>query len=336
MADTGPVLAPSIYSGATPNNVTPAAPAYYGPSSGNNNNGGFSISDIPLNFGGKGSSFADITGKINNFGSSIGFAPGTVTYGSSFGPSLPGAVEAFGPGMAGSTPVAGSLGTSATLSGVAGAAGLGALAGGFLGKIGGNATGGSIGGGAGAAIGMAVGGPPGAIIGGLLGGIGGGFFGGKKPGVVAAEFAGWTSENPGLDRLGYGSKRGDVNQAKSLSYEFNNYLTTTTKQLGLKFKPMEVRGGYNSIYGGSGGTYINIGGKLYSFDGNDAAGKRTAFNDAILDMSTQSGLDTAVIKAFLDKGGGAGMATTPKLAPATVGEPTQFQKFLKDYNASIR
>lgn len=94
-----------------------------------------------------------ITNSINGFGANIGFG-------------------GFGPGM--------SSFTSATLTSVLGAAGLGFAGGGLLASLmGGNQLTGGIGGGLGAGIGMIAGGPLGALIGGGLGSVVGGLFGGS-------------------------------------------------------------------------------------------------------------------------------------------------------------
>lgn len=77
--------------------------------------------------------------------------------------------------------------TSASLSSVLGAGGLGFMGGSLLASlIGLNSTGGGIGGGLGAGAGLAIGGPVGAIIGGLAGTVLGGLFGGSKPTNAAA------------------------------------------------------------------------------------------------------------------------------------------------------
>lgn len=100
---------------------------------------------------------------------------GAANFGTGAGQSV---VGAMGPMQPAAT--AGQL-TSASLSGILGASGMGFFGGGIVSKmLGGNETVGSFAGGAGAGIGMAVGGPVGAVAGGLLGGLAGGLFGGKK------------------------------------------------------------------------------------------------------------------------------------------------------------
>ena len=134
-----------------------------------------------------------VLSSVNTFGASIGFGglaavPGGLGLGSGAGGAAFGAGVAAVPGGLSNAAVSGvgSI-TSASLSSVLGAVGLGALAGGLIGNFfgGQGGLGGTLGGGAGAGIGLAVGGPVGGIIGGLLGSVGGGFigslFGGGSP-----------------------------------------------------------------------------------------------------------------------------------------------------------
>ncbi len=84
-------------------------------------------------------------------------------------------------GQAAALSNSGALGSTASLSGILGAAGLGFAGGSLLASLtGGNPTGGGIGGGLGAGAGFLIGGPIGAVIGGAAGGLLGGMFGGKK------------------------------------------------------------------------------------------------------------------------------------------------------------
>lgn len=244
---------------------------------------------------------------LNNVGTSLGFAPGTVTYGTAFGPSLPGAAQAFGPSLPSTaTAVPGSLGTTSTLSSSLGAAGLGALAGNFLGRIGGNATGGSIGGGLGAGIGMAVGGPPGAVIGGLLGGIGGGFFGGKKPATSASEFLGGTGVNADgtLSGVSFGAKNAGQYEGynQSLSQEFSNYLSKAKGVLGVDFTGTTVRGGVNTRHSPSGQAgYLMVDNKTYGFDPNDPNSRQQAIGQAVADIARQSGASDEQIQQMANQ-----------------------------------
>jgi hypothetical protein len=148
--------------------------------------GGFSFSNLPIsNFtGGSSGPFSGLTSGINNFGTGLGFAPGTLSY--TTAGALPWQVAGgvANPAMAGVSGVGATSGslTGATLGSTLGAASLGAGFGGLLaGMTGGNTTGGTIGGGIGAAVGNMIAPGIGGIVGGLLGGIGGGMFGGGKP-----------------------------------------------------------------------------------------------------------------------------------------------------------
>ncbi|MGE0451848.1 MAG: tape measure protein, partial [Vicinamibacterales bacterium] len=117
------------------------------------------------------SSLGGIGNAVNAFGSTIGFGGGgSVMNAAGFLETLPGS----------------SAITSASLTSVLGAAGLGAFGGGMISNlIGGNKTAGSILGGAGAGIGFALGGPIGGIIGSVAGGLLSKLFGGGIPRQIA-------------------------------------------------------------------------------------------------------------------------------------------------------
>lgn len=286
----------------------------------------------------------NITSKIDKFGAGIGFSPGTVSYGSQFGP---GAAEVFGPSMAEGSAVTGSLGTGATLSGVLGAAGLGALAGGFLNSA--NPVAGSVGGGAGAAIGMAVGGPIGAIAGGLLGGLGSKLFGKKKPGTNASEFNMGVGKDGTLGGYSYGEKNpkgyGSYNQ------EFSDYLSANIldaqKLTGIKFKEQTLRGGVNTRHSPSGQPgFITVDanaqgvGQNFGFDPNDPKSRQSAVNQAILAMAQNSGANAQQIQVLQDRINGKGQQTgaAPQIpaytAPAAKQTGQSFQQFLAQYKST--
>jgi len=127
---------------------------------GGGGGGGFGLPPI-------GSFFSGATSAIDAFGVGFGFAP------------APGSLTGAAAAHAGAAAQSGIFGTSATLSGTLGAAGLGALGGGLLASFtGGNQIGGSIGGALGSAAGFMIGGPVGGLIGGAAGGLLGGMFGG--------------------------------------------------------------------------------------------------------------------------------------------------------------
>lgn len=224
--------------------------------------------------------------------------------------SAGGATESISPALAAADPsllssgagaVEGSLST-ASLSGILGATGIGALAGNFLGKIGGNSTGGSIGGGIGAGIGMAIGGPPGAIVGGLIGGIGGGFFGGNAKPTAASEgsykfnadgsvtYAGGGEKNPG-PYSGFNQQLGNM-----LSSSFDNtkqYLTG----LGLDLKPLDFRGGVNTLHSGTGQPgFLQVAGQNIGFDPSNQDSINKAIGQAMSAVAKNSGATDAQVK----------------------------------------
>lgn len=134
---------------------------------------------------------SNVTNPINAWGNAnLGTAASTgfTASGAATGANLTGSVgtgvggsDAFLAAPSGITSAAPAW-TSASLSGVGAAAGLGYLGGGYVaGWEGGNPQGGSIGGALGAGAGFAFGGPIGAIAGGLIGSTIGGLFGNTQP-----------------------------------------------------------------------------------------------------------------------------------------------------------
>lgn len=143
--------------------------------------GGFSGGEAPGIAGGTDSSFSSLSSvgsffsanSINSFGSTLGFG------------------NTFTPGVGWSSGF-----TSASLSSVLGAAGIGAVGGSLLASLtGGNQVGSSIGGGAGATIGMIAGGPIGGVVGGLAGSLLGGLVGGGRKSSMGA--GGWVDLDSG-------------------------------------------------------------------------------------------------------------------------------------------
>ena len=249
---------------------------------------------------------------INDIGSTLGFGSGAVTYTGAggapavFGPLTNGATQ-FGVGPFSPTTavgVEGALGTSATLSSTLGAAGIGALAGGFLGKIGGSEVGGSVGGGLGAGIGFAVGGPIGGVIGGLIGGIGGGFFGGGKPATSASEFLGNTSNTAGvtgLSGISFGAKNAGAYSGfnEALSQQISHGLGGIHPYLGIdSYVHHVIRGGVNTLHSGSGQPgFIQLGGHVHGgggiqigFDPGDNESIAGAVQEAVRQTALRSGV----------------------------------------------
>lgn len=208
--------------------------------------GGFNIADkLGLNFGPEG-----ISGAINNFGTSLGFGNPALNTLDMLDTSGLGSVVSMPPGT-------GSL-TSASLSGVLGAGGIGALGGGLLNQmIGGNTTFGSIGGGLGAGLGFAVGGPVGGVVGGLAGSLLGGMFGPKKS---VGPNANAIIEN--LDEFAKATQSaadngGDASSALAFAKEITENINQTLKTLDGRLKDdllLQV-GNFPS----KGGLFVNIG-----------------------------------------------------------------------------
>lgn len=297
-------------------------------SSGNNSFGGFNPA-------------SGIKNAVNQFGTNFGLSPGTLSY-TGMGPAAlpwaqPGMIaNPAMSGMEGVAQTAGSLST-ASLSGVLGAAGIGAFAGGFLGKIGGSSTGGTVGGGLGAGIGMAVGGPVGAVIGGLVGGIGGGFFGSKSKPTSASEFsvgnlADWDNN------IGFGSKNNSSGFNQQFAGELKDYVGSITKTLNMPLKGT-IHAGFNSIWGGPGGGFIDIfnqDGQMqrFNFSPDDVNGKKAAVTNALTKLAQNSGATEAQITQMiknLEKPPGTG---TPLIKPAAASTgPSTFEQYVANYKS---
>ncbi len=188
------------------------------------------VSNLSSLFGG-----GNIASYINTFGAN--------TFGTGFGSNFVGPLL---PGQAGLT--------TTSLSGILGAAGIGSLVGGLLGK---NQLGGSIGGGLGAGLGSVLAGSSalagtgiatalggfllpgiGAVAGGLLGGL----FGGKKPSnQVAGGFilpeTGSVYQNLALSQPGVSTPKGTQNldRFNQVVGQIQTYLTAIQSAVGGKF-----------------------------------------------------------------------------------------------------
>lgn len=186
----------------------------------------FGITDI-ASFGkdifGQSAGVSGVTGAINSVGANLGF--GGVS------PTFVGPLQS-GVGVGAN---AGAL-TSASLSSVLGAAGVGYVGGGMLADmVGLNAQGGSIGGGAGAAIGTAIAPGIGTIVGGVLGSLGGGLFGGSEPNPasVAGSNYGITPQGTFKDGGKLASKHVDTSIAQGLRDIVDKFNTSIHQQTGL-------------------------------------------------------------------------------------------------------
>lgn len=148
-----------------------------------------------------------------------------------------------------------------TLSGLLGGAGMGLGIGG-MNLFGGNQMGSTIGGGVGGLAGSFFG-PLGSLAGSAIGSGLGSLFGPGKA-VSAAEFAGSIGANDNLSGLSYGSKNGDVTQARSLS----DALGATISELianGVDIANVTLRGAINS----KSGNRFEVLGKSIGFDPQD-------------------------------------------------------------------
>lgn len=223
-------------------------------------------------------------------------------------PWLAGGVEQAGTVTQGAGVFGSGIGGASTLSGTLGAAGLGALAGNFLGKIGGNSTSGSIGGGLGAGIGMAVGGPVGAVIGGAIGGIAGGFFGNKSKPTQSDTYGALITESGGLGQGGATGKNAGsyAGFGKSNLTSFSSMAQAASKDLGIKWdKSQQVNAGISTLHGGA---YFDFGlpnegpRERFTFNQKDPKSSQEAAAGMLKALAKKSGYtDTAALDAWIAK-----------------------------------
>lgn len=299
-----------------------------------------------------------VTSAINNFGGTLGFGGAAETV----SPGLAAADAAATPGgistlvTASGEPIsaAGAI-TSASLSSVLGAAGIGAMAGGFLASaIGENSVGGSIGGGLGAGIGEAFGasaaaalginlgmfaGPLGAVAGGVLGAVVGGLFGNTKP-TDGTEI---SSLNPATGQYQYqagtsdqGSKFSQANQtltsnagqgAQNLSsFLLKNGATVNPNaggDLSLVFK-VGSRDGYQVLQAsdaskGQLSPVSNAGENQAQFYTNVAQATMAQYN---IPPALQSQLNSMNLNSFFGQGGSTQASGGTTVTPSTSNVPT--------------
>jgi len=353
-----PTIASSAYSpgGAfypTPQNSYNTAPVNYGYSSqfyspysmapaSNGNSGGGSIIS-PSNIGSiakQGGQFVSNgfslpqSSFVNNIGTGLGFAPGSVSYTAAGSLPWQTAGSIANPAMAGMEGVGstvGSLGTSSTLSSTLGAAGIGALAGSFLGRIGGNSMGGSVGGAIGAGIGNMIAPGIGGVIGGALGGTIGGFFGGGKPKTNADTFTARLTESGATE--GYENRAINAQQTAGFAQNQNNNISSifsgAAKDLGIKFnKDIVLGGGISTKHPQAGGdSHIWLDDKQNGttlvnqyYQGGDVEGENRAYLAALKAAAAQSGYtDSAAIDTwFANK---VAQQNAPQAAAGSSGMP---------------
>lgn len=138
--------------------------------------------------------------------------------------------------------------TSASLTSILGAGGIGFFGGGLLADLtGGNTTGGSIGGGLGAAAGMATFGPIGAAVGGTLGAAIGSLFGGGAPSQISQLYA-ETGSN-GLTETRTAGKTIGTEFADGLAQGLGTITQSLNAVQGLGVSGLSIFGGRNNDRG---------------------------------------------------------------------------------------
>lgn len=248
-----------------------------------------------------GNVFDSAINSVDDFGSSLGFGASSAAQDASnlFDLSEAGDIEGLtdltgaGEGI-GAT--AGEL-SSASLSSVLGAAGLGYTAGGLLSNVtGGNKTGSSIGGGIGAAAGYAIGGPIGGVIGTVGGSYIGGMFGNNTPATSASEFSEGLTPNGQNITPSYGAKNNGSNINETVANSFNNVASNASSALGINFNPqISLHGGYNTLHsGGPQPGFIQVNApnqpmQSYFFSPQDINSVSDAYFGALTNIAAQSG-----------------------------------------------
>ncbi len=194
-------------------------------------------------------------------------------------------------------------GSSASLSGILGGAGIGATVG-TLNPFAKNRTGSQIGGTIGGAIGTAFG-PIGTFVGSALGSLVGGALGKTDAPVHASQFSG-TIGAGGIENFNFAGKRAGPETANQVSNLFGDYAKELQQSTGIDLTGKAIQGGFNDRFGG--GFFIREGGagKLHNFDPNDPESVRTAFNtfakDVLLKDRNLSEEQAAAIDAFDPQG----------------------------------
>lgn len=330
-----------------------------------------------------------LTNGVNQIGAQIGFAnPSLITSGPSAATitadagSLSGAdasflanaqsAAGFTDGTAGVASAASSLDATAassqgifggaTLSGTLGAAGLGAIGGGFLAKaLGENPTGGSVGGALGAAAGYAFGGagaaalglelgsfagPVGALVGGIGGAIFGGLFGGHSAPTSASSYGYSIGPTGNLTQTSYGSKNpSSVSEGftQSANQNFSNIAQAASRALGFQYGSGVNFGAADSTL--HGGPVISVTGPngqstggLY-FDSTNPQASQKAYLQALTAAAQYSGYtNTEALTNWYNNtyvNGTGGASNVPPTVPKnpTPNAQSDFQKFVQQYQA---
>lgn len=294
------------------------------------------------------STVTDITSGIDAIGGELGF--GNVT----------GAPVAGGVGPT-NIPQAGALGTKASLSNVLGGAGLGYMAGGYLGKLfGGSTVGGQVGGALGGALGSAtlgglstgLGTSLGALgsivpgVGTVLGAVGGSligsFFGKKKPPNPESGFSMGLIDKTGVIKDStYGAKHVGTDVGQNLESEFSQFLQNQARRYGIDYSgDVRVSAAYSpreKAFGGK-NSGIAIFGKdetnpflrrgeaqFNTFNIDDDKSKQQAFEAAWKNIMQRQGVDVSTLQPINNAGQTVFARTQQTESP--------FEKFLKDYRA---
>jgi len=214
--------------------------------------------------------------------------------------------------------------TSASLSGILGAAGLGFAGGGILADtLGLKNTGGSVGGGIGAGLGFAFGGPIGGILGSAAGSLIGGQFGATPN--QASEF----EYNIGNGKTSFGAKGLDQEVGKNVFSQLDSFLTGFESIFKTNIDG-EVRGGFNKEV--HGGYFVGTGddSSIFGFDPEDAASVSDAFFDLTEELLKSKEGTEDLLSAFesLDREGKTIAEVMRELSIAT-GD------FAKNFNENI-
>jgi hypothetical protein len=268
---------------------------------------------------------------------------------------MPGSAAMQGPSQALSgTAVEGSLGTSATLSGILGSAATGAAIGGFLNKK--NPTAGMIGGAVGGvAGGMMIGAQIGSVvpgigtvIGAVVGGLGSRLFGGGKPATNAVVSAGNISPDGKISNIRVTGSKNPGQFAEFGNENVNamqNITTAAARDLGIKFSPFQVESGISTRHGGAymriegqnpqGITVNDTGQMFYDYTNKDST--KDLQYKALEALAKNSGYtDTAKLKEWFDSGSStnfaSGAGNTLKLAKPK--ENTSFKDFVANFKST--
>ena len=279
---------------------------------------------------------------VNASGDSVAAGtPGAIQVGATQASALAGSSAPSASGLQSAlgidpTSTLGSLTAPGSLTGVLGAAGIGALAGGYIaGFEGGNSTGGEIGGAIGAAAGDFFGGPIGGAVGSFIGSSIGGLFGNHSAPTAATSASGTFTPNGAITPVQGGSKNAGSLQNFGVNgvSQFSQMAQGASSVLGINFAPtLSVGVNLSTLHGGASisvadsktGNSTNI-----PFNYQSQASAQAAELQALQFAAAQSGYtNTAALNTWYNNASGTGSNFTPPTPPSVAVNGSSFAAYM--------